>query len=161
MHYNVEDPDVRVALWLNAPNHLTGDHTYCFHPNEIKHPGRPKKKIKNDFGIWSRGVNNVKYKKALEIYCDKTSHIIRSCSSTLNTNGNEALNASIGMFSSKRIDYRKSYSARCGLAIGKRNDSLFVKKVLDKVFKKGELSLYVYDSILNIEIKKKKTLLIS
>ena len=75
----------------------------------------------------------------------------------MNTNGNEALNASIGMFTSKRIDYRKSYSARCGLAIGKRNDSFFVKKVLDKVFKKGELSPFVYDAMLNLEIEKKNS----
>lgn len=116
-----------------------------------------KKKTKNDFQIWYRGVTNVNYKRALEIYCDKNSHIIRACSSKLNTNGNEALNASIGMFASKRIDYRKSYSARCGLAIGKRNDSFFVKKVLDKVFKKGELSPFVYDAMLNLEIEKKNS----
>ena len=48
-------------------------------------------------------------------------------------------------FASKRIDYRKWYSARIDFAIGRNNDRQFVKKVLDKVFKKGELPYVVYD----------------
>lgn len=120
--YKIESANLREALWKNAPNHLTGYHRFCINPENLNSRGSPKK-VQKHFQIWKRGVENINYKTALKTYCDKTSLIIRSCSSRMNTNRNESFNASMTAFASKRIDYRKSYSARIGFAIGRNNDS--------------------------------------
>ena len=32
---NVDDPNLREMLWLNTPEHLTGNHTLCIHPSMV------------------------------------------------------------------------------------------------------------------------------
>lgn len=75
----IEHPDVREDLWMNAPNHLTGDHSRCIHPYDIKRRGRSPKVRKCSFSIWQRSVDNLNFKHALEKYCEKTIPIIKAC----------------------------------------------------------------------------------
>lgn len=105
----IDDPYVREMLWLNAPNHQTGDHSHCIHLSEIKHRGRPRKFNKSCFNIWNRGVENLNYKYAFERYCEKTVPIIRAYCKGMAKTVNESLNASIGIFSPKRVDLKSSY----------------------------------------------------
>lgn len=147
----IDDPDLREMLWLNAPNHLMGDHSHYIHPSEIKRRGRPRKTNKAFFNIWNRGVENLNYKHALERYCEKTAPIIRSCCKGMSTTVNESLNASIETFSPKRVDLKSSYQYRSALAIGKKNDRDFIKKVFESVFKTSQLPDYIYFAILDLE----------
>ena len=55
----IEDPDAREEIWMNAPNHLTGDHS---HPYYIKR--KPRKVKKCNFRIWQCGVDNLNVKHA-------------------------------------------------------------------------------------------------
>ena len=147
----IDDPNLREELWMNSPNHLTGDHSHCIHPSEIKRRGRPRKINKSCFNIWDRGVKNLNYKHALERYCEKTVPIIRACCKGMATTVNESLNASIGTFSPKRVDLKSSYQYRSALAIGKKNDPEFIKKVFESVFKTNQLPDFIYSAILDLE----------
>ena len=55
------------------------------------------------------------------------------------------------MAAPKRIDFRKSYSARSAFVIGRKNDTFFLEKVLNHIFKPKELPGFNRRAILNLE----------
>ena len=76
---NVPNPDLRMKLWLNSPEHLTGNHAHCIHPDQIKKIGRSRKDLKTTFAVWKKGTNEPGSKKALLKYVEKTAPIIKVC----------------------------------------------------------------------------------
>ena len=130
-----KDAERRGELWMNVPEHLTGNHEVCRHGEEKRSPGRPRKnsveKRNEDFSVWQGGIEVPAAKEALSHFCKKTVNFIVHCSSENSTQGNEAQNALIAREADKNINYGPSYPARVAVAIGKMNDpENFVMDVL-------------------------------
>ena len=133
--HNEKDRERRGELWLNVPEHLTGNHEVCRHGEEKRSPGRPRKnsveKKNEDFSVWQGGIEFPEAKAALSNFCEKTIDLIVHCSNENSTQGNEAQNAMIAREADKNINYGPSYPARVAVAIGKMNDpENFVMDVL-------------------------------
>ena len=120
------DPRRREELWLNVPEHLTGNHSICHHNEPKKSPGRPRKVINEkhdeDFAVWKGGIEHPEAKEALSNFCQKTVGFIDHCAKRSSTQGNEAQNSMIAKEADKNINYGPSYPARVAVAIGKKND---------------------------------------
>lgn len=159
---NVDDEEERAALWLNAPNHLIGDHSLCHHPDkEPPKRGRPPKtKVKSDedYKIWTKGKENPLVKNGLDTFCKRTEYVIRNASPSHGTNANESLNASIAKYANKRIAFGKSYGARAAVAIGNKNDpENFTMNVLQATGAINYIDQSIQDQMqrdINTEIRK-------
>jgi hypothetical protein len=144
----------REELWLNVPEHLTGNHEICRHGERKKSPGRPKKNSigKKDeyFGIWQAGIDFPVAKEALSDFCQKTIGFIGHCSSKRSTQANESQNSLIAREADKNINYGPSYLARVAVAIGKKNDPKnFVTNALKESGIYEKLDPYIQISISN------------
>ena len=71
-----EDPECRAELWVNVPEHLTGNHQNCHHDERKKSPSGPRigsePKRNEDFSIWKAGIDIPEAKDALSSFCKKT-----------------------------------------------------------------------------------------
>ena len=105
---NVDDPEEKMELWKNVPEHFCGNHEHCRHPEDFPHPGRPSLASKNresKFTIWKNGISDKTAKSALENYCSITAPLIANCCKDKTTQSNESQNSIISRYASKNINY--------------------------------------------------------
>ena len=135
---NVDDPVKRGELWRNTPEHLTGNHEHCEHPDNLIRRGRPSSspkspKIEEQYYVWKKGQQNPALKQSLQTYCDKTANIICNVSNESSTNPNESINSAHCKYANKRIAFGNSYDGRIAIAVGNWNDHQnFTKQVLEE-----------------------------
>ena len=138
----------RKKLWLNVPEHLTGNHKGCDHSKKIKKRGRPRKKkeFKEDFDIWKAGVEIPAAKLALKKFCEKTADFIQKCEPNQSTQVNESQNSIISRQACKNISYGPSYPCRVAVAIGLRNDP---ENFCANVMEKTGMNEFLYQDIID------------
>lgn len=120
---NIDDKDLRAHFWMNSPDHLIGNHQYCYH-DQFDFCKQDK------FWVWKNGSKNLIAFEALCNFVGVTLKYIVACDKDRNTQTNESVNAEMAHYAPKRFSLKSSYRGRIAYAIGMHNSPTFLYDLL-------------------------------
>lgn len=110
----------RRELWLNTPNHYSGDHSKCIHKIEDKEVFFQKNSEEYNF---------------IQKFFNSTVEKVSKINPKYSTQRNEAFHSTKATYAPKSIAWRRSYKMRMCYAVGVWNDPNFIKKICKKIGK--------------------------
>ena len=143
----ITDPIRRVRLWLNAGNHLIGNHKNCEHPKEFNNAKKETKTQKmqkaekdNQFYEWSAGKQHPELKFALDRFLESEKNYVEKVSRKNTTQNCESTNSLIARTAPKNTSFGNSYEGRVYSAIGKKNNPHFTSELIAQIDTKHKVS---------------------
>lgn len=118
----IKDKIERGRQWLNTSEHWTGHHQNCYHTQEHKKVGRPKKnENKKKFWFWREGIKNKKLKDKLDDFLLETEEDVIMVGSETSTNPCESMNSLREIQCDKRHSWGDSAPVRTAVSVLRKN----------------------------------------
>ena len=109
-----EDMDIneKTKQWINAANHLIGDHSKCIHGT-----------LDDSYTIWNAGQENEQDLQCLKLFLTSSAKLLMHCDTNVSTQMCESFHAVKAHLANKLLNWSTSWEIRVACAILNINES--------------------------------------